>query len=336
MAEKVLDQIIVDLRKIFGTRYPHRGELGSLRLMGHTPKRDYIAYDLCADFKDGNERLVAKIYRPSRCRGTATTSAQIETANLKYVHRKMPNKKLSGVPRLFGNFSERCAVVTDKIYGLPLQPMIVKAALLPECADSGSLVLAASRIGKWLRDFHNATAAISEPFDADGLMANLVMLCEKCRVRGLDPTAVKIILETAHDVLSHSRKVFPSSAVLTNFTPLNVIITEEGVGFSDFSKMKRLGNSFEDAAMFIAASESLEKYPFCSRRLVGQIQGNFLNAYGMTASTTSMVHLLKVKIMLEMLVQGRTGETNAVKNVMWSNVMRGFIHQSVRRSFASA
>ncbi len=327
MAVKVLDQIITELHEIVKTRYAHRGELRNLRQLGHIPKKDYVAYDLCADFNNGTERFVAKIYRPDRI-----AVAEVETANLQYVHRAIPHKKLGGIPSLLGNFTQRCAVVTDKICGLPLQPIIMKAALLPDSPDGGGLALAASRAGKWLRGFHKATADLPEPFNVDRFMADLVTLCENCRLQGLDPTSEKTILERARQVFGRRDKASPSSAVLTNFTPLNVIVTEDGVGFSSFSKMKRRGNSFEDVAMFMASAECLEKYPFCTRKIVSQIQSGFLNAYGLAAAEMDTVHVLKMKVLLEMLVQGRTGKKNTVrKNVMWSNVMSRFVHQSVQR-----
>src|SRR6266849_6572388 len=115
MAVKILDQIITELRTIIGKKYPHRGELGNLRQLGHIPKKDYVAYDLCADFNNGVERFVAKVYRPDRI-----ATAQVETANLQYVHRTISSKRLNGIPCLLGNFADRCAVVTAKISGLPL------------------------------------------------------------------------------------------------------------------------------------------------------------------------------------------------------------------------
>jgi hypothetical protein len=327
MATKVLDQIITELRTIVGTTYPQRGELGNIRLLGHIPKKDYVAYDLCADFSDGVERFVAKVYRPDRI-----AMAQVETANLQYVHRTISSKKLNGIPCLLGNFADRCAVVTTKISGLPLQPIIMKAALLSDDGNDGSLALVASRTGKWLRAFQKATADFPQPFDAEGFMSGLVKLCDSCRLQGLDPTSIKLILEKAQSVLSVRDKVFPGSAVLTNFAPLNVIVTADGVGFSDFSKMKQRGNSFEDVAMFMASAECLEKYPFCARKIIGQIQGSFLKAYELDAAEMDTVHVLKMKILLEMLVQGRTRKTNTVrKNAMWSNVMSRFVHQSVHR-----
>ncbi len=327
MAGKALDQIMTELRAIIGTKYSHRGELGNLRQLGHIPKKDYVAYDLCADFSKGMERFVAKIYRLDRI-----AVAQVETANLQYVHRTISSKTLNGIPHLLGNFADRCAVVTAKMCGLPLQPIIMKAALLPDAGNDGSLALAANRTGKWLRAFHKATADFPQPFDAAGFMAGLVKLCENCRLQGLDATSIEVILEKAHSVLSDREKVFPGSAVLTNFAPLNVIVTAEGVGFSDFSRMKRRGNSLEDVAMFMASAECLEKYPFCARKIISQIQSSFLKAYELDAAQLEIVHVLKMKTLLEMLVQGRTRKTNTVrKNAMWSNVMSRFVHQSVHR-----
>jgi len=336
MAEKVLEQILAELRGIVSRRYPHRGGLGSIRVLGRVPKKNCTAYDLCADFEKGTERFVAKVYRPDRCDGIAKTTAQMETANLRYVHHALRTEELVRVPCLIGDFSERCAVVTDKICGLSLQPAIMKAAVLPGSGDSGDLALAASRAGKWLRRFYKVTAGSHEQLDADGLMAKLAILCEHCRLQGLASDSVEVILARARDVFSRcGQKTFPTSAVLGNFTPLNIIVTGDGIVFSDFSKMKRSGDSLEDVATFMAAVECLAKYPFCSRKMVSQIHESFSNAYGLTRHEAGVVHILKLKILLEMLAQPKAVRARAArKTVMWNNVMRRFIHQAVHRPLA--
>jgi len=214
--------------------------------------------------------------------------------------------------------------------------MPMKAAVLPGSGDSGDLALAASRAGEWLRRFHKVTAGPHEQLDADGLMAKLAMLCENCRLQGLAPDTLEVILETAQDVFSRcGKRTFPTSAMLGNFTPLNIIVTDDGVAFSDFSKMKRSGNSLEDVATFMAAVECLAKYPFCSRKMVSQIHESFSNAYGLTRHEAGVVHILKLKILLEMLAQPKAGRARAArKTVMWNNVMRRFIHQAVHRPLA--
>ncbi|MGZ7103273.1 MAG: hypothetical protein ACXVJ1_14645, partial [Candidatus Angelobacter sp.] len=129
MAEAVLDQILDDLRSQAVTHYPQRGELKNLRVVGHTPKNDYFIYDVCIDFAGGCERVAIKIYRPGKCTGNAKSVARQENANLQYVNQILTAKrKLDGVPRVLGDYSDLCAVVTDKVAGLPVQSIIMKAA----------------------------------------------------------------------------------------------------------------------------------------------------------------------------------------------------------------
>jgi hypothetical protein len=337
MAETVLDQILTELRKTAAAHFSNRGELKNLRVVGHTPKNDHLIYDVCADFEDGSERIAIKMYRAAKYGGGAGAIAKQEIANLHYAYQAMLRKKLEGVPRPLGDASELGAVVTSKISGLPLQSIIMKAALLPSFADNGSIALVARRAGIWLRGFHKATADMPEPFDGTMLIAGLEKLCRNCRDEGLDDASIRMILGGARTVLARSRKSLPSSAVLAEFTPLNVVVTENGVGFCEFSRMKHRGNSFEDLATFLASVEALEKYPFCNRSITGQIQDSFLEAYGITPSEAAILRVLKMKVLLGMFAQGRTVKESALrKKVMWANVMKKFIHQAARRSMPPA
>ena len=240
----------------------------NLRVVGHTPKNDHFIYDVCIDFAEGSERVAIKIYRPGKCGGNAKSVARQENANLQFVNQTFTAKrKLEGVPRVLGDYSDLCAVVTDKVAGLPVQSIIMKAALLPGFADNGSIALVALRAGEWLRSFHKTTADAPEPFDGAALITSLEKLCKSCQAEGLDDDAVELIMNGAHSALPRNRKSLPSSAVLCDFTPLNVVVTEKGVGFCDFARMKRRGNSFEDLATFLASVEALEKYPFCNRSI---------------------------------------------------------------------
>lgn len=333
MAETVLEQIVADLRKTAITYYPERGELKNLRVVGHTPKSDHMIYDACIDFAEGSERVAIKIYRPAKCGGNARAIARQEIANLQFAYQAMTRKKQGGVPRPLGDASELGTAVTEKISGLPLQSIIMKAALLPGFADNGSIGLVACRAGEWLRAFHRATGDMPEPFDGTALMSGLEALCRNCRNEGLDEASIRVILGGARTVLARTRKSMPSSAVLCEFTPLNIVMTENGVGFCEFARMKRRANSFEDLATFLASVEALEKYPFCNRSITGQIQENFLESYGVSPSELSILRVLKMKALLGMFAQGRTVKESAVrKKVMWANVMKKFIHQAAKRS----
>jgi len=337
MAETVLDQILVELRQAAAQQYAERGELKNLRVVGHTPKNDHFIYDVCADFADSSEKIAVKIYRANKCGGNSKAVARTENANLQHVQNLLQRKKLGGVPRPLGDFSDHGAVVTEKISGLPLQSIIMKAALLPGFADNGSIALVARRAGEWLKVFHRASSDMPEPFDSHSILTSLEKLCENCRHEGLDETSIRVILGGARNVLARNKKSLPTSAVLNDFTPLNVIVTDDGVGFCDFGRMKRRGNSFEDLAMFLASVEALEKYPFCNRNITSQIQENFLDAYGISQSEASVLRVLKMKALLGMFAQGRNVKESAVrKKVMWANVMKKFIYQAAQRSLAPA
>lgn len=337
MAETVLEQILVELRQIVAEQFAYLGEFKNIRVVGHTPKNDHFIYDACADFAGGNEKLAIKIYRAHKCGGNAKAVAKVENANLQYVQQALSKKKTSGIPCPLGDFSEHGAVITDKIAGLPLQSIIMKAALLPGFADNGSIALVARRTGAWLKAFHKACADMPEPFDGNGLLDSLEKLCESCRHEGLDETSIRVILSGARSVVARTKKTWPSSAVLNDFTPLNVMVTEAGVGFCDFARMKRRTNCFEDVAMFLASVEALEKYPFCNRNITSQIQENFLDAYGVSQAEAAVLRVLKMKALLGMFAQGRNVKESAVrKKIMWANVMKRFIYQAAQRSLAPA
>ena len=336
MPETVLDQVLVDLKESASTFYPGSGELHNLRVVGHAPKHDHFVYELCADFAGGVERMAVKVYRPGKKSAQAKDRARQENANLLYAHESLSRKKVAGVPRPLGDFSRLGAVVTAKVSGLPLQSMIMKAALLPGSA-AGNVAAAARHAGEWLRRFHKATAQVPPPFDGGAVMSRLEALCADCREQGLDEGSIQMVLSGARAALTRIKKPLPNSAVLGEFTPLNVMVTEDGAGFSDFSNLQRQSASLEDVAQFVASVEELEKYPFCDRNITCGVQESFLAAYGATPVESALLPVLKIKALLETLAQGRRGDENRHrKRVMWANIMRKFIRQAAQRSLEPA
>lgn len=338
MAENAMDQIVAALRQDGATHYPQHGELRNVRVVGHTPKSDHYIYDIVVDFVEGSERLAAKVYRASKCgQQGAKTLARTEYENLRSVHDIFDKKKLKGVPRPVGEFTEIGAVVAEKLPGVPLQSIIMKAALLPGYADHGTLQNSARQTGEWLRRFHKATADMPAPFDGATLLDELEKLCVSCKTSGLDDSSVRTILGGTKSILSKTKKALPSSAVLNDFTPLNVVLNEEGVGFCDFAKMTPRGNSFQDIALFLASVEALEKYPFCNRNITTEIQDHFLDAYGISGQEEQVLRVFKMKALLSMFAQGRGTKESAVrKKVMWATVMKRFIQQAAERSMSPA
>jgi hypothetical protein len=192
--------------------------------------------------------------------------------------------------------------------------------------------------GTWLRSFHKATSDMPEPLDSAKLLRELEQLCASCKGEGLEDASIATILTGARRSLAHAKKSLASSAVLFDFTPLNVIVGENGIGISDFLKMKPRAMSLHDAAFFLASIEALEKYPFCNRQLTGQVQESFLEAYGVSSTEEAVLRVLKMKELLRMFAQGRVGSKESAirKKVMWATVMKRFIQQAAQRSLAPA
>ncbi|HTC95269.1 MAG TPA: hypothetical protein VK699_17620 [Terriglobales bacterium] len=335
MAENVMEQIVAELRTSATKFYPQYTELRNVRIVGHTPKTDHFIYDIVMDFSDGSERVAAKVYRNKGGVEQARSKAKQESSNLNMVHKVAQKKKLTGVPRPLGDFTELGTVVAEKLSGLPLQSIIMKAALLPGFSNGDGLAEVARHTGAWLRSFHRATVDMSSPFEPDRLLAELEQVCAQCRKEGLEEGDVRSIMTGARHALHRGKKTLAASAVLNDFTPLNVIVTEGGVGISEFSRMNQRGTSFQDVAMFMASIEALEKYPFCNRSITSAIQKNFLEAYGVSASDQAVLRVLKMKALLSMFAQGRGIKESAVrKKVMWATVMKRFIQQAAQRSLA--
>jgi len=338
MAENVMDQIAGELKSRSAELFPERGEPRAVRVVGHTPKTDHFIYDLVADFQSGSERMAAKVYRTSKCgQAGARDLAERETGNLRSIWGVASEKKLSGIPRPVGDFSAMGAVVSEKLIGIPLQSIIMKAALLPGYAGLGLLQNAAKESGKWLRSFQRVTAQAPSPIDGDAMQTELERLCHSCKSEGLDVASTRKILSGTRAILDRSRKPLTNSAVLHDFNPLNVVVMEQGVGFSDFARLTESGSSYTDPATFLACVEALEKYPFCNRAITTEVQENFLDAYEATEQERELLQVVKMKVLLSMFAAGRTVKESAVrKKVMWANVMKKFIQAVAERSMPNA
>ena len=169
------------------------------------------------------------------------------------------------------------------------------------------------------------------------MQLELEKLCHSCRGEGLDDASIAKILSGSRAILDRARKPLTNSAVLNDFTPLNVVVLEQGVGFSDFARLQESGSTYLDPATFLASVEALEKYPFCNRIITTEVQDNFLDAYGATEQEREILRVVKMKVLLSMFAAGRTVKESAVrKKVMWANVMKKFIQAAADRSLPKA
>ncbi len=334
MLANIMEQIAGEIRSESAQWYPERGEASAVRIVGHTPKTDHYIYDLVVDFTNSTERLSAKLYRAGKHGPTgARDLAAAENTHMRSIWSIASAKNLSGIPRPMGDFSALGAVVSEKLVGIPLQSIIMKAALLPGYAGLGLLQNAATASGVWLRTFQRVTAHPPKPLDGDALQLELENLCHSCKGEGLDDTSIQKILSGTRTILDRARNPLTNSAVLADFNPLNIVVLEHGIGFSDFARMEEDGSTYLDPATFLACVEALEKYPFCNRAITTEVQENFLDAYQATEQEREILRVVKMKVLLSMFAAGRTVKESAVrKKVMWANVMKKFIQTAADRS----
>lgn len=335
MADNSLEHIVDHLRSSGSAYFPRCPEIKFARVVGHTPKPDHYTYEIVLDLADGSERVNAKIYRGRNNGRNPQELARSETQNLQFAYQIAERRKLRGVPRPIGDFSDLGAVVSTKIHGLPLQSIIMKVALLPDNGNHRLLEIASQQAGQWLQQFQKATASVPTPLDSDSLLAEMEKLCAKAQKDGLPAESTDAILITAKSAFNKQRRPLRSSARLQEFVPLNVLVAEDGVGFCEFAGLTRRGHSLMDAATFLATVEVLEKYPFCNRDLTTLVQDAFAEAYGVTPQEQPLLDALKMKVLLQMFLQGRVIKESAErKKVMWANVMKRFIQQAAERSGA--
>ena len=335
MADSALDQIVNDLKSCGSRYFPQHSEAKTARVVGHTPKPDHYTYEVVLDFPDGSERVNAKLYRGKNGSRSAQEAALRESQNLQFAHETAQRRELTGVPRPIGDYANLGAVVSTKVHGLPLQSIIMKAALLPGDGNNPLLEIAARQAGEWLQQFHKASAAMPVPFDGKSVLSEMEKLCAKAQKDGLPPESTEAILSRASAALAKQKRPLRSSAVLNHFVPLNVLVAEDSTGFCEFAELSQQGPSLLDAAIFLAAVEALEKYPFCNRNLTSLVQDAFIDAYGVTQQEQPLLETLKMKVLLQMFAQGRVIKESAErKKVMWANVMKRFIQQAAERSAA--
>ena len=335
MSDSALDQIVDDLRSCGPKYFPQHSDVRMARVVGHTPKPDHYTYEIVLDFPDGSERVNAKIYRGRSNGCTPQESALRESQHLHFAHEITQRRTLTGVPRPIGDYAPLGAVVSTKVNGLPLQSIIMKSALLPGDGNHQLLETAARQAGSWLQNFHRTSAVMPVPLDGAAVLAELEKLCLRAQKDGLPPESTNVILGKARGALGRQKKALRSSALLQDFIPLNVLVAEDGVGFCEFANLAEQGHSLLDAAIFLAAVEALEKYPFCNRHLTSQVQNAFVEAYGVAEPEMALLDTLKMKVLLQMFAQGRVIKESAErKKVMWANVMKRFIQQAAERSAA--
>lgn len=338
MAENGIDAIAMEIRKSAAEWYPWQGEASGVRVVSRTPRNGHYVYEVAVEFDQHAERVAVKLYRGGKsAAGDARRMAAAEYSHLCKLWETAREQGVEGIPRPLGDFSSRGAVVNEKLVGVPLQSMILKAALIPGYAEVGQLQEAASASGAWLRSLQRATAQAASELDTGSLQRDVEALCERCRREGLDTESIAKIVTATRAMLEPVHAPVRNAAVLHEFTPMHVVVLERGVGFGDYATLEESGCVSVDPASFLAAVEVLEKYPFCDHRITSEVQRRFLDAYGGDEEERAILGVYKMRALLAIYAAGRVGrESPARKKVMWANVMKKFMQTVAERALPSA
>ena len=303
MADNTLDHIVDDLRNSGSKYFPQHSEVKAVRVVGHTPKPDHYTYKSLSTSSTPASALTRTYRGKSGAKGPQELAGK-EAQNLQFAHQTSEKRNLNGMPRPIGDFAELGAVVSTKVNGLPLQSIIMKAALLPDNGNHHLLESAARQAGEWLQQFHKATAGMPAAVDVEAVMAEFEKLCAKARKDGLPADSTEAILSNAKGALT-GKEAAALVGASAGFHPVECIGRGTRNRVRDFANLKQQGPSLQDAAMFPAAVEVLEKYPFCNRDITSRVQDAFVEAYGVSGQEEALLDTLKMKILLQMFAQGR-------------------------------
>ena len=186
-----------------GTSRLH-SELRNVRVVGHTPKTDHYIYDIVIDFADSSERVAAKVYRSTSQR-PGETSSLLPSSAIFATCTRLPKKKISPAYRVhWANSASPGIVVAEKLNGLPLQSIVMKAALLPGYSDHSLVAVCCPFCRRLVEALSHAPPAEGDaPFDGAAMQKDLEHLCANCKGEGLDDESIGIILDGTR---RHSRQ----------------------------------------------------------------------------------------------------------------------------------
>ena len=258
----------------------------------------------------GSMRRSIAAEKPARRRHVDLARRELD--NLQRISQACAEHQLDGVPRAIGDFSALGAVVCTKINGLPLQSIVMKAALLPDFGNDGMLDHAARRSRRMAAPLSRChrTRPLS-PLTAKRCLPKFESSALRRKKMAWRRIRLQSILEYVGLVACQSKE---AASVIGGAERVRSAERDDFRAWRGVLRVRQLqsaGNSLQDVATFLAAVEALEKYPFCDRSLTALVQDSFLRAYGVNPQEQQLLTVLKLKVLLQMFAQGRTVKESA-------------------------
>ena len=179
------------------------------------------------------------------------------------------------------------------------------------------------RVGKWLRAFHDATAAPEQAFDHEDFCIRLESLMAKCGPLGF-PSSILTAVRASAVTLSAASSgcAIPAAASHGDFLPQNVLLDDGQPGVIDFASFASSGPVYTDLATFAAYLMILGRKPLYSRRVMESVIREFLTKYS-SVLNESVLRLYLVRAVLRITTDGppRSSRSNESVLDLLSNIL---------------
>src|SRR5438477_4426814 len=149
--------------------------------------------------------------------------------------------------------AKRGLLVTSKIPGVPLTLILKKYAnRLVGPFRGHTLGEIARSVGRWLRDFQDATHGEPVPYNRDSYLADLEKRLLQVQEKGFEPSLIREILQKASlRSAPLNGRLISTAAKHGDFIPQNILIERAGVGVVDFEGFVEREAVYDDLGMFL-------------------------------------------------------------------------------------
>lgn len=173
-------------------------------------------------------------------------------------------------------------IVLEKLPGTPLSSILRREAnRLTGYAWRNKVGAIARLVGRWLREFHQATRQSPARYDARLYLADLAHQMSRCTANGLDELNRREIWGLASDASGKADGCpVPTAARHGDLIPQNILLHRGRISVVDFQNFSECDVVYEDIGTFVAYLAMLGGWAFYSRAaLQAMIQG-FRSGYG--------------------------------------------------------
>ena len=204
-----------------------------------------------------------------------------ELANLARARNLLGLALARSVPEPLLALPKRGMLVTSKIPGVPLAPILKKYAnRLVGPFRSYTLGETARRVGMWLRGFQDATHGEPVPYNRDSYLAELEMRLLQVQEKGFEPGLIRQILQKASlRSAPLNGRLISTAAKHGDFIAQNILIDGGAVGVVDFEGFGEREPVYDDLGMFLGYILVLGGRALYSRQSLDTVRRGFLAGF---------------------------------------------------------